>query len=149
MTDIPQWALARARELSKEQSIFRVRAYEAFARYIAEHEDPPVEPEDRLSKAARYIAAKVYLKAGYNSDLTDKISRKMMSNTIEKSINERDRQLAFNALNGAYGDGSNGCADLALAIAQNRIFGMTYEKVKSNDKALEATVKEDIERNIG
>jgi len=145
MTDIPQWAYDRARELRGGFGTFQDHD-RTFALYISEHEDPP---EDPLLQQALDIAADVYLKAGYNSDFTDKISRKMMSNTIEKSINERDRQLAFNALNGAYGDGSNGCADLALAIAQNRIFGMTYEKVKSNDKALEATVKEDIERNIG
>lgn len=46
----PEWAYNRAREL-----IRGVDAYDAFARYIAEHEP---EPEDPLMEEAREIAAK-------------------------------------------------------------------------------------------
>jgi hypothetical protein len=43
MSDIPKWAFARVSELTgKNKSSMQV--FEDFARYIAEHEKPPLEP---------------------------------------------------------------------------------------------------------
>jgi hypothetical protein len=45
MADIPQWAKERAIELADAEDWEKVPALAtAFARYIAEHEDPPVDP---------------------------------------------------------------------------------------------------------
>jgi hypothetical protein len=45
MSDIPKWAFARVSELTgKNKSSMQV--FEDFARYIAEHEQPPVDPLD-------------------------------------------------------------------------------------------------------
>ena len=62
MTDTPQWAFDRANELTEECPAFHNGAYLAFVKYIAEHEDPPVDP---LLQQARDIAAEVYHDAGY------------------------------------------------------------------------------------
>lgn len=70
-TDIPQWALDRVYELTGFGS-----SWKAFARYIAQHEQPPVDP---LLLEAREIAAEVYerqslpefagrLRDGFNDD---------------------------------------------------------------------------------
>ena len=64
--DIPQWALERAAELANKEAgdacftaAYMAGLYlgEAFARYIAQHEEPPVDP---VLKDAREIAAKHY-----------------------------------------------------------------------------------------
>lgn len=66
MTDIPAWAFKRAAELSKDEEPRihwagdKAAVYAsmgAFARYIAEHEQPPVDP---LLVEAREIVAKYY-----------------------------------------------------------------------------------------
>ena len=67
MTDeIPQWALERAAELANKEmgedylsptSIAGTYVGTALARYIAQHEEPPVDP---VLKDAREIAAKHY-----------------------------------------------------------------------------------------
>jgi hypothetical protein len=55
MADIPQWAKERAIELADAEDWEKVPALAtAFARYIAEHEDPPVDP---LLIEAREICA--------------------------------------------------------------------------------------------
>jgi len=68
MTDIPQWAFDRAKELSKDNSAFYNGPYNAFARYISEHE---TQPEDPLLQQARDIAADVYSKGGYSISAGD------------------------------------------------------------------------------
>ena len=64
--EIPQWARERAAELANKESddacftaAYVAAAYlgEAFARYIAQHEEPPVDP---LLIEAREIVAKFY-----------------------------------------------------------------------------------------
>jgi hypothetical protein len=53
-TDIPQWALKRAEKLARaEASGFYSRdSHRALARYIAQHEQPPIDP---LLKEAQKI----------------------------------------------------------------------------------------------
>ena len=43
MHEIPEWAKDRVRELSRHNAI-PCAAFDAFARYIAAHEEPPVDP---------------------------------------------------------------------------------------------------------
>ena len=69
--DIPQWAKERACELANEEEkqpeywmadeVKNVAVLVAFARYIAKHEEPPVDPD--LIKA-REICARVCLGQG-------------------------------------------------------------------------------------
>ena len=59
MTDIPDWAFNRLGELSAQEAGIdgdpaHVQTQRAFARYIAEHEEPPVDP---LLIEAREICA--------------------------------------------------------------------------------------------
>lgn len=56
MADIPKWAFDRAFELARERGHIDVScsAMDAFAHYIAEHEEPPV---DRLLVEAREMLA--------------------------------------------------------------------------------------------
>lgn len=56
MSDIPEWASERAQALAKDETLHEgyTRTHRAFARYIAEHEEPPVDP---LLLEAREIAA--------------------------------------------------------------------------------------------
>jgi hypothetical protein len=60
MSDIPEWAVKRANDLTSEAMKdgswlpFGGHASAAFARYIAEHEEPPVDP---LLIEAREIGA--------------------------------------------------------------------------------------------
>lgn len=58
MADIPGWAIERAFERAKEHGHVGVPcgAIDAFARYIAAHEEPPVDP---LLIEAREIAVRV------------------------------------------------------------------------------------------
>jgi hypothetical protein len=80
--DIPQWAKDRACEIAKASGVTPGGARDAdfawgraFARYIAEHEEPPVDP---LLVEAREIAAKArpdyaegYLSGGYDTSSTE------------------------------------------------------------------------------
>ncbi len=45
-TAIPEWAFNRAKVLAKDEAFDGgyTRTHQAFARYIAEHEEPPVDP---------------------------------------------------------------------------------------------------------
>ena len=52
MTDIPEWALHRVTELHTKNATEAL--WDVFARYIAEHEEPPVDP---LLIEAREICA--------------------------------------------------------------------------------------------
>ena len=53
--DIPEWAHRRATELVNKQKVISYPpAYmEAFARYISEHEEPPVDPVVALDEVIR------------------------------------------------------------------------------------------------
>ncbi|HET8729512.1 MAG TPA: hypothetical protein VFM34_00165 [Moraxellaceae bacterium] len=73
----PQWAIDRAYELVGEGY-----AYTAFARYIAEHEQPPVDP-DLLT--AREICARV----------ADEIGREGDAGNYRDGIYDFDEELKF------------------------------------------------------
>ena len=57
MNDIPEWASERAQALAKDETLHEgyTRTHRAFARYIAEHEEPPVDP---LLLEARELCAR-------------------------------------------------------------------------------------------
>lgn len=72
--EIPQWARERAAELANKESddacftaAYVAAAYlgEAFARYIAQHEEPPVDP---LLIEAREIVARHEDSLGFDED---------------------------------------------------------------------------------
>lgn len=73
MTDIPKWAIERACDLINDQTTSRPYSLKAdvrtpsvvaMARYISQHEEPPVDP-DLLT--AREILAKEYKGEGWVS----------------------------------------------------------------------------------
>lgn len=80
MTDIPKWAAERAVELVDQEAPHRFTVaagwvgcpsnptITAFARYIAEHEQPPVDP---LLVEARKIIAKHFERDGLSSAARD------------------------------------------------------------------------------
>ena len=66
MDDIPQWAMTRAGELAGKSLYFStpIDIGKAFARYIAEHEQPPVDP--LLIEAMAFTNSR-----GWNGDAPD------------------------------------------------------------------------------
>lgn len=66
MTDVPDWAMRRAFEASglqnsrcivaRNRDMAWCKAIEAFARYIAKHEQPPIDP--LLIEARKLVAAR-------------------------------------------------------------------------------------------
>ena len=58
MGEIPEWALEKARQITADPRHVDCLAVYALARYIAEHEEPPVDP---LMDEARRIAAEAML----------------------------------------------------------------------------------------
>lgn len=62
--DIPEWALAMASDLAFAENgppVHYTRELVAFARYIASHEQPPVDP---ILLRAREIVANIYAERG-------------------------------------------------------------------------------------
>lgn len=80
--EIPQWAFDRVGALCAHIEI-QCSAYYAFARYIAEHEEPPVEPFQGALDAA-------FSATGYAS----KFWRDRFCETLRAELDKRGLQIA-------------------------------------------------------
>lgn len=56
--DIPEWAMERARELTESECASFPRLFRAFARYIADHEKAPADPDLLEARQIEYEICK-------------------------------------------------------------------------------------------